>query len=77
MLNKALKALIDGAPNKLVCKDCWHMVPRSLQQRLYAAWNDGDETANYYQAEIHTTEDPRGGKHVVARRCTVHGLGVL
>lgn len=32
---------------KLVCYSCWKLVPRSLGARLYAAWNNGDETDDY------------------------------
>jgi hypothetical protein len=46
---------IDGcgntrSPGKLVCFSCWRKVPTPLQRRLYAAWNDGEETADYASA---------------------------
>jgi hypothetical protein len=46
---------VDGCENnrglgKLVCFSCWRLVPKALQRRLYAAWNDGDETADYAPA---------------------------
>jgi hypothetical protein len=34
-------------PGKLVCFSCWRKVPKSLQRRVYAAWNDGDITDDY------------------------------
>lgn len=37
-------------PGKLVCYACWKLIPRALGARLYAAWNDGDETDDYAAA---------------------------
>lgn len=35
---------------QLVCPACWKLIPKTLQRRLYAAWNDGDETDDYSAA---------------------------
>lgn len=35
---------------QLVCPECWKLLTKTLQRRVYAAWNDGDETEDYSAA---------------------------
>jgi len=48
------KCPIDGCTWKLpqhvlMCRGHWRRVPRSLQTQVYAAWNCGHPTSNYWE----------------------------
>ena len=58
---------------QLVCPSCWSRLPKSLQRRIYAAWNDGDETADYSAAVDAAFDILRGASRAGSEESDTNG----